>query len=223
MTPAGAAGLSVWRSGADAGDLSQPLRPHANKNCDIPGFYGWIRDWDVGGTYTDTRLCPDCDGGALRPEYLAVDLNGHNMHQTERNATVGAGSGARRLWRSRNDPHERSQRRVWIRSVKRLRFLGQVGLGYLHLNRISSTLSAGEAQRIKLAGLLGSSLTSLTVLLDEPSRGLHPSEVRALLQALIALRDEGNTVILVEHDLELIRAADFVCRSGPGRWREAGR
>ena len=81
-------------------------------------------------------------------------------------------------------------------------------MGYLHLNRETSTLSAGEAQRIKLAGLLGSGLTALTILLDEPSRGLHPSEVEALLSVLHELRDEGNTVIVIEHDPEMIRAAE---------------
>lgn len=99
---------------------------------------------------------------------------------------------------------------------KRLRFLTQVGLGYLHLNRLAGTLSAGEAQRIRLAGLLGSGLTSLTVLLDEPSRGMHPSELEALLGALLQLRDEGNTVIVVEHDPLLIRHADHLIDLGPG-------
>jgi excinuclease ABC subunit A len=97
-----------------------------------------------------------------------------------------------------------------------------VGLGYLHLNRPSGTLSAGEAQRIQLAGLLGSGLTSLTVLLDEPSRGMHPSELEALREALKALRDEGNTVIVVEHDLLLIRAADHVVELGPGAGAAGG-
>ena len=105
----------------------------------------------------------------------------------------------------------------------RLRFLGAVGLGYLQLSRPAGTLSAGEAQRIKLAGLLGSGLRSLTVLLDEPSRGLHPREVQALLDALLALRDEGNTVIVVEHDPLIMRAADFLVDMGPGAGREGGR
>jgi excinuclease ABC subunit A len=99
---------------------------------------------------------------------------------------------------------------------RRLRFLRQVGLGYLHLNRPTGTLSAGEAQRIQLATLLGSGLTSLTILIDESSRGMHPSELEALREALEELRDEGNTVIVVEHDLLLIRAADHVIDLGPG-------
>jgi excinuclease ABC subunit A len=97
-----------------------------------------------------------------------------------------------------------------------------VGLGYLHLNRITATLSAGESQRIKLAGLLGGGLTSLTVLLDEPTRGLHPAEVEALRDVLLELRDEGNTVILVEHDLDMIRAADHLLDLGPGAGRAGG-
>jgi excinuclease ABC subunit A len=106
---------------------------------------------------------------------------------------------------------------------QRLHFLEQVGLGYLHLGRVAGTLSAGEAQRIRLAGLLGSGLTSLTVLLDEPTRGLHPREVAALIESLRALRDEGNTVIVVEHDPDVIRAADHLVDVGPGAGQAGGR
>ena len=81
---------------------------------------------------------------------------------------------------------------------KRLRFLRQVGIGYLHLNRPTGTLSAGEAQRIQLASLLGSELTALTILVDEPSRGMHPAELEALREALQELRDEGNTLIILD-------------------------
>ncbi|MFN2167843.1 MAG: hypothetical protein ACK2U9_16485, partial [Anaerolineae bacterium] len=119
-----------------------------------------------------------------------------------------------------------------LRTIRqRLRFLLQVGLGYVHLNRVSGTLSAGEAQRIKLAGLLGSCLTSLTVLLDEPSRGLHPCEVDALVEALLELRGGkaaggnaagSNTVIVVEHDPALIRAADHLVDVGPGAGAAGG-
>ncbi len=106
---------------------------------------------------------------------------------------------------------------------RRLRFLRKVGLAYLHLNRPSGTLSAGEAQRVQLAGLLGSGLTSLTVLLDEPSRGMHPCELEALREALAELRDEGNTVIIVEHDPLLIRAADHIIDMGPEAGAAGGR
>jgi excinuclease ABC subunit A len=104
----------------------------------------------------------------------------------------------------------------WETINRRLQFLTRVGLGYLHLLQPTSAISAGEAQRIKLAGLMGSGLTSLTVLLDEPTRGMHPREVDELLAALIEMRDEGNTVIVVEHEEQIIRAADFLLDLGPG-------
>jgi excinuclease ABC subunit A len=104
----------------------------------------------------------------------------------------------------------------------RLAFLIQVGLGYLHLHRPISSLSAGENQRIQLAGLLGSGLTSLTVIMDEPTRGLHPSEVEALVDALAQLREAGNTLIVVEHDPVVIAAADHLLEVGPGAGRAGG-
>jgi len=91
------------------------------------------------------------------------------------------------------------------------------------LNRIAASLSAGEAQRIKLAGILGSDLTSLTIVLDEPSRGLHPSELESLLEALVELRDKGNTIIIVEHDIFLINSADFIVDLGPKAGVEGGK
>lgn len=106
--------------------------------------------------------------------------------------------------------------------LRRLNFLQQMGLGYLNLACIAGTLSAGEAQRIRLAGLLGSGLTSLTVLLDEPSRGLHPREIQALISALRTLQQEGNTVILVEHEPDIIRAATHLVEIGPGAGASGG-
>jgi excinuclease ABC subunit A len=105
---------------------------------------------------------------------------------------------------------------------RRLSFLSAVGLGYVGLSRPAWTLSAGEAQRVRLSALLGSGLTGLTVLLDEPTRGMHPCEVGSLVGVLSKLRDEGQTVIVVEHDLEVIRAADFVVDMGPGAGRRGG-
>ncbi len=193
----------------------------------FPGFYGWIRDWDVGGTYTDSQTCPACQGARLRPEYLAVTLEGHNIHALSEMDLrklaqvlhqVSPSLGGKPVPSSSKEAGPGLNLALAsLRTIqRRLRFLLQVGLGYLHLNRVSATLSAGEAQRIKLAGLLGSGLTSLTILLDEPSRGLHPSEVDALLKALLELRNEGNTVIVVEHDPVLVRAADHLIDMGPG-------
>jgi excinuclease ABC subunit A len=186
----------------------------------FPGFYGFLRDWDVGGTYTVTQPCPQCGGARLRPEYLAVTLAGHNMHALSqmplnqlaeilnKDALLGsvASPAASSLASAR----------------RRLGFLCQVGLGYLHLDQVAGTLSAGEVQRIRLAGLLGSGLTSLTLLLDEPTRGLHPSEVEGLLAALLSLRDEGNTVIVVEHDPQVMRRADYLIDVGPGAGQAGG-
>ena len=106
---------------------------------------------------------------------------------------------------------------------RRLAFLERVGLGHLNLDRLSRTLSAGEAQRVRLASLLGAELTGLTVLLDEPSRGLHPREVDALADALGELRSGGNTVVLVDHDPRLIDRVDHLVVLGPGAGRDGGR
>ena len=182
------------------------------------GFYRWIGDWDVGGTYTDTQVCPECQGGRLRPEYAAVTLRGHNLHSLSEMSLARLAEVLESL-AGRVPPIVKSNLST---ARRRLQFLLQVGLGYLHLYRPAASFSAGEAQRLALAGLLGSGLTSLTVLLDEPTRGLHPSEVHALVGALRELRDEGNTVIVVEHDLELIRAADHLIDVGPGAGAAGG-
>jgi excinuclease ABC subunit A len=183
----------------------------------FPGFYGFIRDWDVGGTYTDNTPCPECQGARLRKEYLAVTLLGHNIYQLSQMSLAQLGETLGRL--PLPEGERLPARGSLTRITERLHFLTQVGLGYLHLDRVAGTLSAGEVQRVRLASLLGSGLTSLTLLVDEPTRGLHPSEVDALIQALLKLRQEGNTVILVEHDLQVIRSADYLVDMGP----EAGR
>ena len=196
----------------------------------FPGFFRWIGDWDVGGTYTDTEVCPGCAGGKLRPAYLAVTLGGRTLHDL---STMPLSTLYDVLAELPLDASGRSpdvQR--WIAPslatcLRRLRFLLRVGVGYMHLDRPASTVSAGEAQRLSLAGLLGSGLTSLTVLLDEPTRGLHPSEVRALVDALRDLRGDqesiaANTVIVVEHDPEVLRAADYLIDIGPGAGAAGG-
>ena len=185
----------------------------------FPGFYGFLRDWDVGGTYTVTEPCPQCGGARLRPEFLAVTLGGYNIHalsQMPLSQLAGVLGGLAL-------PGSASLASSSLAGAnRRLGFLCQVGLGYLHLDQVAGTLSAGEVQRIRLAGLLGSGLTSLTLLLDEPTRGLHPCEVEALLGALLSLRDEGNTVIVVEHDPQIMRRADWLIDIGPGAGQAGG-
>jgi len=184
----------------------------STRTVDFPGFYGWVRDWDVGGTYTDTIQCPTCKGARLKPEYLAVKLQGYNIHEFNNMPLSKLYDIINQVEAPVNHPAESNLKTC----QRRLEFLNKVGLGYLHLGRVAASLSAGEAQRVKLAGLLGSEITNLTVLLDEPSRGLHPREVNAMFDALAELRNEGNTVIVVEHDLEIIERADHIIDMGPG-------
>jgi excinuclease ABC subunit A len=187
------------------------------------GFYGedsWIFDWDVHGTYTRKVPCPECGGAGLRPAYLAVTLQSKNIFELSEIPLTALESLVKEIYQPVDElpPVETSLRVI----LKRLRFLRKVGIGYLHLNRPTGTLSAGEAQRIQLASLLGSALTALTILVDEPSRGMHPAELEALREALGELRDEGNTVIVVEHDPLLIRAADHILDIGPGAGVKGG-
>lgn len=190
-------------------------RPPTTVKLSWGGFYNrWIRDWDVGGTYTKAESCDHCSGSGFRQEYLAVTLGGYNINQLNEMPLSKLVETLGEI--STPELHAHLAGSSLRTILKRLHFLLQVGLGYLHLNRISGTLSAGEAQRVKLAGLLGSGLTSLTILLDEPSRGMHPSEVKALVAALVELRNEGNTVIVVEHDPVVIQAADQLVDIGPG-------
>jgi excinuclease ABC subunit A len=187
------------------------------------GFYGedsWIFDWDLHGTYTRQETCQACGGTGLRPDYLAVTLWGKNIFELSEMGLIKLESLAKELFLPVDVLSSVETSLKMIR--KRLRFLRQVGIGYLHLNRPTGTLSAGEAQRIQLATLLGSQLTALTILIDEPSRGMHPSELEALREALVELRDEGNTVIVVEHDPLLIHAADHIIDVGPGAGAKGG-
>jgi excinuclease ABC subunit A len=185
-----------------------------------PGVFRIIEGWDIGGLYTEHVRCRACDGERLRPEYRRIQLRGHNraaLHAlplAELERLLSA-----RFPKSRLPTvgHSLATART------RLRFLRRVGLGYVDLDRTCATLSAGEAQRLKLASLLGGELTGMTVLLDEPSRGLHPSEVVALGDELVALRDRGNTVLVVEHDRGLIERADEIVVLGPSAGRNGGK
>ncbi|HET9344931.1 MAG TPA: hypothetical protein VFO05_04440 [Candidatus Limnocylindrales bacterium] len=180
-----------------------------------------IAGWDLGGLYTDHRTCPACAGGRLRDEYLGVQLAGMNRRDLHRQPVWDVARAVAGVKLPTDVPH-------WVpQSVavaqRRLAFLERVGLGHLHLDRLARTLSAGEGQRVKLASLLGAELTGVTVLLDEPSRGLHPREVEAFADALNVLRDAGNTVVLVDHDPLLVGRADRLVVLGPGAGEQGGR
>ena len=164
--------------------------------------------------------CPKCDGARLRPESLAVTVGGLNIHEYTTKSARGALEWIGGL--ELNDT-ERAIARLVVREIEeRLRFLDSVGIGYLSLERGAATLSGGEAQRIRLATQIGSSLVGVLYILDEPSIGLHQRDNEKLIGTLQRLRDLGNTVIVVEHDEGTILAADHVIDLGPGAGEHGG-
>jgi excinuclease ABC subunit A len=169
----------------------------------------------------ESAACRDCGGERLRPEARAVTVGGHGLGQLV-GLTV---SEARSAFSDLELTGEAATiaEDVLQEVNNRLSFLDSVGLGYLALDRNSSTLSGGEAQRIRLASQLGNRLVGVLYVLDEPSIGLHPRDQARLLATLEDLRDLGNTIVVVEHDEQTIRAADHVVDMGPGAGRHGGK
>src|SRR2546427_7236070 len=166
------------------------------------------------------RPCPECHGARLRPESLAVLVGGLGIHEVTRMSAHRAIDwfGGLELTDT-----ERQIARLILREIdERLRFLDNVGVGYLSLDRAAATLSGGEAQRIRLATQIGSSLVGVLYILDEPSIGLHQRDNARLIATLERLRDLGNTVIVVEHDEGTMRAADHIVDLGPGAGEHGG-
>ncbi len=158
--------------------------------------------------------CPDCKGERLKKEYLAVTVGGLNISDFCKMSVTDALAFVENLSLSERDAMIASQ---ILKEIKaRLGFLNSVGLEYLTLSRASATLSGGESQRIRLATQIGSSLVGVLYILDEPSIGLHQRDNDKLLATLKRLRDIGNTLIVVEHDEDTMRAADFIVDVGPG-------
>jgi len=170
--------------------------------------------------YMSVRPCPECKGARLRPESRAVLVGGLGLHE------LTAKSARRTIeWFDGLDltDTERAIARLVLREIEeRLRFLDNVGVGYLSLERAAATLSGGEAQRIRLATQIGSSLVGVLYILDEPSIGLHQRDNERLIATLERLRDLGNTVIVVEHDEGTMRAADHLIDLGPGAGEHGG-
>src|SRR6184192_3678272 len=167
------------------------------------------------------RPCPACKGARLRPESRAVLIAGTAIHEFTALSAKRALQWLRELELSE---HDRAVARLVLREIdERLRFLDDVGVGYLSMARAAATLSGGEAQRIRLATQIGSSLVGVLYILDEPSIGLHQRDNSKLLETLARLRDLGNTVIVVEHDEGTIRAADHIVDLGPGAGEHGGR
>lgn len=170
--------------------------------------------------YTGKTICPECKGSRLRKEAGYVKIGGKNISELVLFSVDSLASFFNSLKLDKHDTTIAGRALVEIKS--RLQFLLDVGLGYLMLNRLSSTLSGGESQRINLATSLGSSLVGSLYILDEPSIGLHPRDTNRLIKVLKQLRDLGNTVLVVEHEEEIIRAADEIVDIGPLAGRFGG-
>lgn len=173
--------------------------------------------------YMVTRKCPVCGGARLKKEVLGVKIDNKNISDVS-NQTIEE---ALEFFDQLPDKLDKEQKQIAILIVKeikeRLKFLINVGLSYLTINRNAATLAGGEAQRIRLATQIGSGLTGVLYILDEPSIGLHQRDNDRLLQTLKDLRDLGNTVIVVEHDEDTIMSADWVIDIGPGAGEHGGR
>ena len=193
----------------------------------LKGFFAWLerRKYKMHmrvflSRWRSYRPCPACGGARLRPEALATQIGGQNIAELSQMKIAEA---ARFLRDLQLTEWERGVARVMLDQVRaRLGFLQSAGLGYLTLDRTLRTLSGGETQRVALTSALGSSLVNMLYVLDEPSVGLHPRDVDALVAAIRSLRDRGNTVVVVEHEESMIRAADQVIEIGPGAGERGG-
>jgi excinuclease ABC subunit A len=168
----------------------------------------------------DTALCGPCGGSRLKPQALAVRIGGRSIWDLVQRP---AGEVQQLVRRLKFPAHQKPVAEPVVAEIlARLALLNQLGLSYLSLGRSGDTLSGGEAQRVRLAAQLGSNLTGVCYILDEPTIGLHPRDNRVLVDALKTLRDRGNTILVVEHDEETIRAADTIIDLGPGAGRDGG-
>lgn len=172
--------------------------------------------------YMRTQLCPVCNGQRLKPESLAVKIADRNASELTAMSVSTALEFFKKLPKKLNKRQLIIGERAIKEIVERLQFLDNVGLSYLTLDRSARTLAGGEAQRIRLATQIGSGLMGCLYILDEPSIGLHQRDNNKLIETLLRLRDLGNTVIVVEHDEETMRAADWLIDMGPGAGEHGG-
>lgn len=190
----------------------------------IDGFFKWVDENQykiqyrvMKARYRGKTVCPECHGSRLKPDASYVKISGRTIMEL-----VSMPVADLRRWFSElvlDDTESRVATRLLMEINSRIGFLCDVGLGYLTLDRLSSTLSGGESQRINLATSLGSSLVGSLYILDEPSIGLHPRDTAKLVEVLRRLQMIGNTVVIVEHDADIMRAADYLIDVG----RDAGR
>lgn len=163
--------------------------------------------------YMSAKSCTHCNGSRLKPEILAVRVGDKNIAELSNMPIVDLEKWFNSL--TLDETKQKIAERVLKETTSRIGFLTGVGLGYLNLARSAVSLSGGEAQRIRLATQIGAGLVGVLYVLDEPSIGLHPKDNDRLLESLLKLRDLGNTLIVVEHDEDTVRAADWVCEIGP--------
>ena len=176
--------------------------------------------------YMSERPCPVCGGARLKPETLAVRIGDRNIVDVSRMSVLEAVEWSNLLDKEKGGPLKVRERKIAKQVLKEIRqrlgFLKDVGLDYLTIDRAATTLSGGEAQRIRLATQIGSGLMGVLYILDEPSIGLHQRDNARLIRTLLGMRDIGNTVLVVEHDEETIRTADWVIDVGPGAGEHGG-
>src|SRR2546421_2609335 len=207
--------------------FSQGLYSYQNE---WPGALNWLRDRLEEASSEKLRValeqlvsptvCPECNGKRLRSDSLSVQVGGRGIAEYTALPIEGSVEAFEHI--TLNAREEQIAGPILREIRNRLRFLTTVGLGYITLDRASATLSGGEGQRIRLATQIGSQLRGVLYVLDEPSIGLHPRDNQRLLETLSALRDLGNTVLVVEHDEETIRRADYVVDLGPAAGAHGG-
>ena len=173
--------------------------------------------------YQNTAPCEACNGKRLKPEALAVKIADKDISEVGNYSIEEACEWFASVASTLNTQQNQIAEKILKEINERLSFLRNVGLDYLNLSRSSGTLSGGESQRIRLASQIGSGLTGVLYVLDEPSIGLHQRDNNRLLETLTRLRDMGNTVIVVEHDEDAIRSADHLIDMGPGAGVHGGR
>jgi excinuclease ABC subunit A len=193
----------------------------------LKDFFDWVESQNykvqyrvMMSRYRGKTICPDCQGTRLRKDTSYVKINGRSISELVLTPVDELMTFFKNI--SLNEHEQVVASRLITEITNRLEVLNDVGLGYLTLNRLSSSLSGGESQRINLSTALGSNLTGSMYILDEPSIGLHPRDTQRLIKVLLRLRDMGNTVIVVEHDEEIIRAADRIIDIGPLAGRNGG-
>lgn len=195
----------------------------------IDGFFRWVETQQYKiqfrvmlSRYRGKTVCPTCHGGRLRKDASYVTVGGKTISELTNMAVKDLAVWLEEMHSLLNEHEQAVVKRIMIELRNRVGYLLEVGLGYLTLSRTSNSLSGGESQRINLATSLGSSLVGSMYVLDEPSIGLHSRDTAQLINVLKELRDLGNTVIVVEHDEDIIRAADYLIDIGPGAGRLGG-